>query len=140
MLQKCVPKSEIFCLNSNFIQLFSSGHTHISGAICEKFHEELHDTCSIQRLKDMFGPTLIFYFFIYLIMWYYYEFDIFEFIFGYNFKFSVPDPDSHLAFKLLSVVMSSILGHFLRHWFSHFLILAFTFCFIDPLLVIRFII
>ena len=141
LLQKCVQK--IFCFNSNFIQLFSSGHTHISGAICEKFHEELHDTCSIQRLKDMFGPTLVFYIVIYLFMWYYYEFDIFEFIFGYNFKFSVPDKESHWSFVLLWAVTSSIVENscqFLRHWFSHFLILACTFCFIDPLLVIRFII
>ena len=122
--------------------LFLVGFTNISGAICEKFHEELHDTCSIKRMKNMFDATLFLYSFAYFFMWYY-EIDIFEVIFGIKVvKFSIPeDSEDHWSFVLLWGVTSPIIeieNFLLRHWFTHFLALAFTFCFIDPLVVIQF--
>ena len=90
----------------------------------------------------MFDATLFLYSFAYFFMWYY-EIDIFEVIFGIKVvKFSIPeDSEDHWSFVLLWGVTSPIIeieNFLLRHWFTHFLALAFTFCFIDPLVVIQF--
>ena len=122
---------------------FPLGYTHISGAICEKFHQDPNnnDNCSIQRKKNMavhvdVDIQDIFSLFYYLISWivgFYMKYDLNTFVVKiWTWTFDTE------FWTIFTKFVAFTFGYVSGMYFFPLITNMLTFCLVDPLTLAQF--
>ena len=122
---------------------FFIGHSHISGAICEKLHQDqINDNCSIKRMLSMSAWFLNFYlplntiiFWSGITFWRGLGHDVFEATLGPIEQYEEFNENDWAPFWLYIAtnLFKGTLFLFIKFSIGNFLFSAFLFCFLDPL-------
>ena len=120
-----------------FSLFISIGYTDISGAICEKLHqEENNDTCSIQRMKNISSILLrLFSSFGWMVYVYFYvhkDIHVFEFVVGKHqieLDFSKCLDEKYVEYLQFFILM---ILEFAKFFTFEFMLIVISISFVDP--------